>query len=173
MKTRADIYGKEANSILRDITMYRAMTKEQIFRFYPGKRRQVENLLSYMVKQGRIHFIDGLYCAAPECAEQLDRGLLAAVWVLADFIDQVEFHSLSDYPTQIIFYADELIYEIVYVPQGKEVLMSNVLAGQKNDSSKYFVLVDHPDQIEQIHIKQDSVYCTVTPEGEVQYYQKG
>ena len=172
MKTRADIYGKEASSILRDITMYRAMTKEQILRFHPDKRRKVENLLSYMIKQNRIYHINGLYCAAPECAEQLDTGLLAAVWVLADFMDQVEFHSSSDYPTKIIFFANDSVYEIVYVAQGKEVIVSNVLAVQGNDPSKYLVLVDHPDQIEQIHIKQDSVYCTVTPEGEVQYYQK-
>ena len=38
MKTRAQSYGQEAACLLRDITMYRVMTKEQVLRLYPGKR---------------------------------------------------------------------------------------------------------------------------------------
>ncbi len=74
MKTREQIYGQEATSILRDITMYRALTEEQLLRLYPGKRGKVQNLLSYLTKQGRIWHIDGLYCAAPECAGMWTRG---------------------------------------------------------------------------------------------------
>lgn len=103
MKTREQIYGQEAASILRDITMYRALTEEQLLRLCPGKRDKVRNLLSYLTKQGRIWHIDGLYCAAPECAEDVDKGLLASVWVLADFIDRVEFHSVGDFPAKLFF----------------------------------------------------------------------
>ena len=45
MKTRAQSYGQEAACLLRDITMYRVMTKEQVLRLYPGKREKVQNLL--------------------------------------------------------------------------------------------------------------------------------
>ena len=57
MKTREQIYGQEAASILRDITMYRALTEEQLLRLYPRKRDKVRNLLSYLTKQeiGRAH----------------------------------------------------------------------------------------------------------------------
>ena len=81
MKTRAELYGQEAKSLLRDITMYRALTEEQVLRLYPGKRETVRNLLSYLTKQNRIYYVDGLYCPAPECAEDVDRGRLAAVGV--------------------------------------------------------------------------------------------
>ena len=54
MKTREQIYGQEAAGILRDVAMYRALTKEQLMGLYPGKERKVENLLTYMVRQGRI-----------------------------------------------------------------------------------------------------------------------
>ena len=77
MKTREQIYGQEATSILRDITMYRALTEEQLLRLYPGKRGKVQNLLSYLTKQGRIWHIDGLYCAAPEYAGDVDKGITA------------------------------------------------------------------------------------------------
>ena len=46
MKTRTELYGKEAKSLLRDITMYRALTEEQVLRLYPGKRETMKNLLS-------------------------------------------------------------------------------------------------------------------------------
>lgn len=120
MKTRADLYGHEAVGLLRDIAMYRVLEKEQLLRLYPGKRDKIENLLTYLTKQGRIFFVDGRYCASLDCAEQMDRGLLAAVWVLIDFIEQVEYHSVSDFPAKIIFFAEGEVYEIIYVEQGKE-----------------------------------------------------
>ena len=172
MKTRADLYGQEAKGLLRDITMYRALTKEQVLRLYPGKREKMENLLSYLTKQNRIHYIDGLYCASPECAEKLDRGLLASVWVLADFIERVEYHSAGDYPAKIIFFADGEVYEIIHAEQGKEVLVSHVLSSSVEQPSRYLVLVDDPQQIGELQIPQVNGYCTVSLNGEVQYFQK-
>lgn len=172
MKTRADIYGQEARGLLRDIAMYRALTKEQVLRLYPGKREKMENLLSYLTKQGRIHYIDGLYCAAPECAKQVDEGLSAAVWVLADFIERVEYHSVGDYPAKIIFFADGEVYEIIHAAQGKEALVSHVLSSSAEQPSRYLLLVDDPLQIGKLQIPQVSGYCTVSPNGDVQYFQK-
>lgn len=51
MKTRADLYGREAVGVLRDIAMYRVLEKEQLLRLYPGKRAKIENLLTYLTKQ--------------------------------------------------------------------------------------------------------------------------
>ena len=163
MKTRAELYGQEAKSLLRDITMYRALTEEQVLRLYPGKRETVQN---------RIYYVDGLYCPAPECAEDVDCGLLAAVWVLVDFIDRVEYHSVAEYPAKIIFFADGEIYEIVHAAQGKDTLVSYVLSSAGEHPSRYLVLVDDPGQIEQLQIPHASGYCTVSPEGDVHYYQK-
>lgn len=172
MRTREQIYGKEAASLLRDITMYRALTKEQILRLYPGKKEKIENLLLYLEKQGRIWHGNGLYCASAECAESVDRGLLAAVWVLVDFIDRVEYHSVGDYPAKIIFFADGEIYEVIHATQGKETLISHVLSVPGEEPSKYLVLVDDPSQIDELQIPYASVYCTVSPNGDTQYYRK-
>lgn len=54
MKTREQIYGKEATDILRNITTYHYIRHDQLLRFYPGKEDKTENLLSFFVKQGRI-----------------------------------------------------------------------------------------------------------------------
>lgn len=172
MKTRADLYGNEAKSLLRDITMYHVLTKEQILRLYSGKTEKIENLLSYLTKQGRIHCINSMYCDTPESVENLDRGLLAAVWVLTEFIDQAEYHTAGDYPAKVIFAAGGDVYEIVYVAEGKEILISNVLKNTGDAPPRYILLVDDPAQIEQLYVPNVGGYCTVTPEGNVQFYQK-
>ena len=172
MKTRSDLYGREAASLLRDITMYRVLTGEQLLRLYPGKQKIIENLLPYLVKQGRVHLIDGLYCAAPECAEEVDRALLAAVWVLVDFISQVEYHSISDYPAKLCFFANQELYQVIHAEQGKEIMLSNVLADTGEEPPRCLVLVDDPAQIEQLQIPNAAGFCTVTPDGTVQYFQK-
>ena len=91
MKTREQVYGREAAAILRDISMYRVLTAEQILRLHPGKdakeRNKIRNLLTYLVKQQRAWLSEDerFYLAAPDALEDMDRGLFAAVWVLADF----------------------------------------------------------------------------------------
>ena len=79
MKTRVQLYGMEASSLLRDVSMYQCMTKEQVYGLYPGKQAVIKNLLSYLSKQGRISQVGDYYCASPECAEEIDRGLIAAL----------------------------------------------------------------------------------------------
>ena len=48
LKTRADQYRMEASSLLRDINMYRCLTKGQVYGLYPGKYAIIKNLLSYL-----------------------------------------------------------------------------------------------------------------------------
>ena len=70
------------------------------------------------------------------------------------------------------FFAGGEVYEIVHAAQGKEVLLSYVLANAGEQPSRYLVLVDDPAQITELDIPNVNGYCTVSPEGEVQYYQK-
>ena len=172
MKVREQIYGQEAAGILRDVATYRALTEEQILRLYPRKEAKIKNLLAYLVRQGRLYARDGYYCIDPAQVENLDRGLLASVWVLLDFIEQVEYHSTGEYPAQIIFFADGEVYEIVYVAPGKEVLINHLLAKMSENGSKYILVVEAPEQISELQIPNTSGYCTVSQEGEIQYYQE-
>lgn len=172
MKTRTDLYGQEATSLLRDIAMYRVLTKEQLLRLYPGKRNVIETLLSRLVWQCRIFEENGLFFATPECAENIDRSLMAAIWVLTDFIDRVEYHAVGDYPAKLIFFADGTVYEVIHAAQGKETLLAHVMSGKSNETSRYLVLVDDIEQIEELHLPNVSGYCTVSDTGEVTYYQK-
>ena len=172
MKTRDKIYGREAAALLRDISMYHVMTEEQLFRLHPGKKEKTRSLLAYLVRQNRAWKVDGYYCAAPDSAEDMDRGLLAAVWVLADFADQVEYHSAGDFPAKIIFFADGEVYEIIYIAQGRETLVTQALKNTGEQPSRYLVIVDSAEQIEGLDIPNVNGYCTVSLEGDVEYYRK-
>ena len=98
MKTRDQIYGQEAARLLRDVTMYRALTKPQLLALYPGKKEKIAALLNHLVRQGRIFYDSTNDCYHADAEMKQDAGMMAAVWVLIDFIEEVEFHSVSDYP---------------------------------------------------------------------------
>lgn len=85
MKTREQIYGQEAAGILRDVSMYRALTERQLLKLYPHKESKIRNLLSYLQKQGRIVQRGEYYRIPADAEEGIDHGLSKAVWVLTDF----------------------------------------------------------------------------------------
>lgn len=91
MKTREQIYGQEAAGILRDVSMYRALTEMQLLKLYPHKESKIRNLLSYLQKQGRIMQRGEYYRIPADAEESIDYGLSKAVWVLTDFMEQVEY----------------------------------------------------------------------------------
>ena len=171
MKTRAQIYEREAAALLRDISMYHVMAEEQLLRLHPGKEDKIKNLLSYLVRQGRIWQDHGCYCDTPEGWMGMKQALFDAVWVLSDFIGQVEFHSTGDYPAEIIFFADGEVYEIVYAAQGKEVMLSQILSNSGEQPSRYLVMVEEVKQIAQLQIPNVNGYCIVSPGGTVEYYK--
>lgn len=172
MKTRAQIYSQEATGLLRDISMYKALREEQMLRLYPGKESIVRNLLAYPVKQGRIMCEDGLYFIVHAKPDNMDQGLLDAAWVLADFSDRLEYHAVGDFPVKIIFSADGVVYEIVHAESGREALLSYIMGQERKDPPHYIVLVDDVGQIADLDLPHVNGYCTVSPGGAVQYYQK-
>lgn len=47
MRNREQIYGQEAAGLLRNITVYHCIRRDQLLRLYPGKEGVIENLLRY------------------------------------------------------------------------------------------------------------------------------
>lgn len=173
MKTREQIYGKEAAMLLRDITTYHCMKHGQILKLYAGKERQVENLLSHLVKQGRIFQDSSMdaYCDSPET--KINAEMLAALWVLADFGDRIEYHSSDAFPVKLIFFADGETYEVICIPPDKEALVEHALSHtEEENGGKRILIVEGAAQIPRINIP-NAVFCTVDKEaGIVRYYRK-
>ena len=64
MKAKGSNFSQEAARLLRDISMYQVLRKEQLLRLYPGKEQDVRMLLAYLVNQNRIVVQKGLYFMA-------------------------------------------------------------------------------------------------------------
>lgn len=173
MKTRAQIYSKEAAGLLRDITTYHYLSREQLMRLYPGKRDKIQNLLSFFVKQGRIFFDDRTKLYHDGTEASLDYEMLAAVWVLADFIDRTDYHSSTDFPVKLIFIADGELYEVLYAASGNDALLTHALTQQSNDAEKRIVIAEEPEQIARLTIPNVTAYCTVDMQnGAIQYFKQ-
>jgi len=174
MKTRDQIYSQEASTLLRNITMYRRMKTKQLILLFPGKEDKIQNLLTYLKKQGRICYDEATdcYCAGPN--EQTDKSLLLALWVLVDFGEAVEFHSVSDFPAKLIFFAGGEVYEVIYIPSGQETLISQACLQMKDEDAppRRLILVDCCEQIPEISIPGCCGYCTVDEGGRVSYFKK-
>lgn len=173
MKTREQIYGREATGLLRDISLYRAVTGSQLIRLYPGKENIVPNLLAHLSRQGRIFYdeVSDFYYADRQ--GKPDAGMTAAIWVLIDFIDRVEYHSASDFPAKLIFFAAGEVYEVIHVPLTQEALINHIWTQQQEEDPPHrIVVVDNPDQIVSIDIPGTSGYCTVDADGRVVYFKK-
>ena len=162
---------REAAELLRNITVYHCMRRDQLLRLYPGKEGVIENLLRYLVKQQRIFYNTDRDCYGdvPDCRE--DRELTAALWVLLDFIEKVEYHSPDNMPAKLVFFADGEVYEVVYVGPGKEALLQHALAAE-DDSGQRLVIIEEEDQMQHLHIPHIAAYCMVDEQGCVQYFRK-
>ncbi|MDY6366887.1 MAG: DUF5697 family protein, partial [Oscillospiraceae bacterium] len=57
---------------------------------------------------------------------------------------------------------------------GKEALVSYIASERKKDenATKFIVMVDKPEQIDELRTDNAVGYCTVAPDGKVQYFQK-
>ena len=127
-----------------------------------------------MLKEGRIFCAEnGRYYANQEAQNGADKDLSRCVWVLLDFIDQVEYHTVGEFPAAILCFANGELYEIVPIPQGKETMICQLLRQPQKDAGKRIVVVEDTAQIELLHIPQVAGFCTVAEDGTVSYYKKG
>lgn len=173
MKTRAQIYGKEAAGLLRAVSLYPGLLEEQLCRLYPGKETAAKSILARLEKQGRVtRAEDGGWFLYGSNTQDADAGTRRAVWVLLDFIGQAEFHSSGDFPVRVIFFARGEVYEVIDLSAGQEAFVSQALRQSREEPGRRILIVDDPRQIAGLDIPGVSAYCTVGGDGIVSYYQK-
>ena len=173
LKNRTAIYQREAAEMLHNISLYPGLTEEQLCRFFPEKEAAAKTLLAHMLKEGRVYCgKNGRYYANQEAQNGADKDLSRCVWVLLDFIDQVEYHTVGEFPAAILCFANGDLYEIVPIPQGKETMICQLLRQPQKDADKRIVVVEDTSQIELLDIPQAAGFCTIAEDGTVSYYKK-
>jgi hypothetical protein len=140
----------------------------------PDRESKIENLLQYIVvRQGRAFYSEATDCYYDNGEYVTDPEMLAAVWVLVDFIDRVEYHTADDMPIKLMFFADGEVYEVIYASKDKAAMISHALFGKEEQAGKRLVIIESPEQIETLDIQNTAAFCFVDMgSGSVQYFKK-
>lgn len=159
--------------MLQNIAQYPGLTEEQLCCFFPEKESMAKILLSHMLKEGRAYRADnGRYYINQEIQNGADDTLSRCIWVLLDFIEQVEYHTAGEFPVEVLCFANGQLYEIVPIPRGKETMLCQLLRLPQKDAGKRLVVVDDAEQIDALDIPHAAGFCTVVADGTVSYYRK-
>lgn len=170
--TQNSFYTDEATALLSEISMYPGILEEQILRLHPQNEEQIINLLRYLQRQGRIKrdYRNSYYSTSTTLKVERE-AVIRRIWVLLEFMPNVEYHSASDFPVVITFFAKGEEYQIIHASNGSEALVSAVITHNQNIVSKRLILVDTPEQIPYIIFPGIIGYCTATVDGKIQYYK--
>jgi hypothetical protein len=173
MKTRYEIYSKEAAELLRAVSTYKTLSSKQIFSLFPGKSAKIQTIITQLTKQGRIYYNSeyDYLSAVEESGLSTDTGMIAAFWVLLDFIDKAEYHTIGEFPVKICFFADSEMYEIAYIQDGSEAVICQTLSLNR-DPPRRLIIVENTNQIANIDVPNIAGFCTVAPDGTVSYYTR-
>ena len=174
MKTRQQIYENEAARILRDITTYHHVSKEQIIRLHPEIKPEVtEKILFHLQNNRRIFYDKQTQMLYDTVDRESDIEMKMCLWVLCDFIEETDFHSVGDFPVHLLFFMKQQIFEVTFIAEGKETVYEQILSEIESDGKRIIVL-ESEDQISRLRIPDVAAYCTVKDEtGEVKYFKKG
>ena len=152
--------------IIKWLSQYGTLTTTQVIRLLKDKPvSTAEKIIRNLKRNMRITDVGGYYLALDEMCKP-DQRLIIAVWVLLQFIDQVEplAHYPAVYPAQIFFLKENVGYEIVVLYDGEQHLMR--LLQPQEDDLKYIIVVPHISMAQSLYVpKVPCLYATVDFEG--------
>ena len=152
--------------IIKWLSQYGTLTKTQVIRLLKDKPvSTAEKIIRNLKRNMRITDVGGYYLALDEMCKP-DQRLIIAVWVLLQFIDQVEplAHYPAVYPAQIFFLKENVGYEICVLYDGEQHLMR--LLQPQEDDLKYIIVVPHISMAQSLYVpKVPCLYATVDFEG--------
>ena len=150
MRTRDDL--TEAKEVVRVLSLYGALLFQQVLALFPGRAETVRNMIARMVKQKRLFYLQDCCAVAISPERELDTGMVSAFWVLIDFLDQVDYHTSSDFPVTISFFTEGgEAYDIISIAPGQENTMNHALWYVKGeDMPKRLVVVDSRNRFQNL-----------------------
>ena len=136
------------SEIIRLLSTYHALTLLQFEAFFPELTQQkLLLLLKKLEKTGRLTLIPEkeLVLYTENCVP--NPSILSAFWVLLDFREEITYHTASDFPVTLTFYTQSDAYDVIHIPEEKEILMNHALSAYKEDSPRRIAVVNNAGQI--------------------------
>lgn len=170
---------QEEQYVVHWLTQYGVLTKNQVIRLLHDKPpRTAEKILRNLKREMMISDISGGYYLGTDSMCKPDQRIILAVWVLLQFIEQVEpmAHYPATYPSQIFFLKGNVGYEIVVLYEGEQHLARLL---QPQEGLKYIFVLPHIAMAQELVIPSSvpSLFATVDYGGQeiptVKFYTEG
>jgi hypothetical protein len=153
--------------------MYQSLSFPQFEKLYPElSKSKLLSFIRRLEKNGRLTYHQETETLLYSKDNEPNISTITAFWVLLDFVADITYHTASDFPVALTFYTESDVYDVIHVPEGKEFLINHALSQYNEAVVHHLVIVDQPQQIPLIHFSGITAFCTVAPDGHVQYYKK-
>ena len=170
---------QEEQHVVHWLTQYGVLTKNQVIQLLHDKLpKTAEKIIRNLKRDQMISDISGGYYLGVDPMCKPDQRIILAVWVLLQFIEQVEplAHYPATYPSQIFFLKGNMGYEIVVLYDGEQHL-ARLLQPQKD--LKYIFVLPRISMAQELVIPPSvpSLFATVDYGGQeiptVKFYMEG
>lgn len=156
---------QEEQYVVNWLSQYGALPRAQVVRMLQKPVGTAERILRNLLRQGQIEDISGGYYVGLDPMCKPDQRTILAVWVLLQFIKQVEpmAHYPAVYPSQIFFLKENVGYEIVVLYEGEQ---SQLRLLQPQDDLKYIIVLPHISMAAHLRLPNaPCLFATVDFEG--------
>lgn len=177
MRITMNMKSKEHENHLAEIahllSMYQTLSLAQLAKLYPElPKTTLFSLIRRLERAGRLTYSPETDMVLHTKDSIPNEALSTAFWVLLDFRSEITYHTVSEFPVSLTFYTQTDSYDVIYVPEEKELLINHALSAYPEDAPRRLVIVSHSGQIPLINFPGIAAFCTVTDTGQVQYYKK-
>lgn len=163
----------DRKEVIRILSQYHRLKLRQLTRCFPSiSEGTMLSILRRLERQGRIRIGDTFVDCLPETSP-VD-GMTEAFDVLLDFFPEVSYHAPGEFPVTLTFFAREEGYDIIWLPEGRELLTIHALSQQafSESGNQRLIAISSEKQLEAaIRLHQITAFCLVT-DGKVQYFKK-
>ena len=136
------------------VSMFERIQKNQLVKLFENEKLAYKLIKKLISKKKIFESEDKRFLSASqEYLEKSNQSMRKSIWVLIDFIDKIDFYSVSNFPCQIVFISKNELYEIIYVKIGEEIIINQYCKINRNDNVKRIIIIDELEQIRKISIE--------------------
>ena len=172
MKTREAVI-KEAKELLEVITTYKVLKLEQLYAIIKNKDNTVkQSIIRLLERRDRIFIHNDIVSVKENWTNDFDKGLITAFWILLDFWDDVLFNTIAGFPAKIEFITSDDAYDIIVAEKGQENMLNTFFNKIQDNTIRHLVVVHDEEQMYKLNFPGIAVFCIVSENGNISYYQE-